>query len=195
MHLFRPSEGGGGVRGGPLFGNIALQLLVGHELQWSVMMSALVCNALAAQTSSVFVMSVKLTCFKNMFSITTVLCCCVKLAVTDGCRPHIRQLLLAHGVIVESDIDDAHEDAHTAHPGCRAFDHMEAGLQYCEERFLEVRPQPCLALTCLACCLCCSAMPPSLNRATGQAAGTAVQAAESVLYCQAILPGPAASIP
>ncbi|KAL3133431.1 hypothetical protein ABBQ38_007297 [Trebouxia sp. C0009 RCD-2024] len=53
-------------------------------------------------------------------------------------RPHIRQLLLAHGVIVESDIDDAHEDAHRAHPGCRAFDHMEAGLQYCEERFLAV---------------------------------------------------------
>ena len=58
--------------------------------------------------------------------------------MTGACRPHIRQLLLAHGVIVESDMDDAHEDAHTAHPGCRAFDHMEAGLQYCEERFLEV---------------------------------------------------------
>lgn len=71
------------------------------------------------------------------------------LAVDRACRPHIRQLLLGHGVIVESDIDDAHEDAHTAHPGCRAFDHMEAGLQYCEERFLEVRSQPCLKLVML----------------------------------------------
>ena len=57
-----------------------------------------------------------------------------------ACRPHIRQLLLAHGVIVESDVDDAHQDAHVAHLGCRAFDFMEAGLQYCEERFLEVKP-------------------------------------------------------
>ena len=71
------------------------------------------------------------------------------LAANCACRPHIRQLLLAHGVIVESDIDDAHEDAHTAHPGCRAFDHMEAGLQYCEERFLEVRSQLCLVMLCL----------------------------------------------
>lgn len=76
-----------------------------------------------------------------------------KLAVTGAYRPHIRQLLLAHGVIVESDIGDAHEDAHTAHPGCRAFDHMEAGLQYCEERFLEVGPQPCIDLPCHACML------------------------------------------
>lgn len=45
---------------------------------------------------------------------------------------------MAHGVIVESDVSDAHEDAHAVHEGCRAFDHMEAGLQYCEERFLEV---------------------------------------------------------
>ena len=55
-----------------------------------------------------------------------------------GCRPHIRELLLAHGVIVESDISDAPADAHAPHVGCRAFDHMEAGLQYCEERFLQV---------------------------------------------------------
>lgn len=68
----------------------------------------------------------------------------VKHAVAGACRPHIRQLLLAHGVIVESEIDDAHEDAHTAHPGCRAFDHMEAGLQYCEERFLEVELSPAM---------------------------------------------------
>ena len=70
-------------------------------------------------------------------------------------RPHIRQLLLAHGVIVESDVNDAHEDAHTAHSGCRAFDHMEAGLQYCEERFLEVGPQPalpCLHVLCITAC-------------------------------------------
>lgn len=40
---------------------------------------------------------------------------------------------------MESDVDDAHQDAHIAHSGCRAFDHMEAGLQYCEERFLEVQ--------------------------------------------------------
>ncbi|KAA6425635.1 MAG: Sulfate Permease Family [Trebouxia sp. A1-2] len=53
-------------------------------------------------------------------------------------RPHIRQLLMAHGVIVESAVSDAHQDAHAVHQGCRAFDHMEAGLQYCEERFLEV---------------------------------------------------------
>ncbi|DBA74396.1 hypothetical protein WJX77_006646 [Trebouxia sp. C0004] len=53
-------------------------------------------------------------------------------------RPHIRQLLMAHGVMVESAVSDAHEDAHAVHQGCRAFDHMEAGLQYCEERFLEV---------------------------------------------------------
>ena len=56
----------------------------------------------------------------------------------DSCRPHIRELLLAHGVIVESDISDAPGDAHNPHAGCRAFDHMEAGLQYCEERFLQV---------------------------------------------------------
>ena len=45
---------------------------------------------------------------------------------------------MAHGVIVESAVSDAHQDAHAVHEGCRAFDHMEAGLQYCEERFLEV---------------------------------------------------------
>lgn len=45
---------------------------------------------------------------------------------------------MAHGVIVESAVSDAHQDAHAVHQGCRAFDHMEAGLQYCEERFLEV---------------------------------------------------------
>lgn len=45
---------------------------------------------------------------------------------------------MAHGVIVESAVSDAHEDARAVHEGCRAFDHMEAGLQYCEERFLEV---------------------------------------------------------
>ena len=45
---------------------------------------------------------------------------------------------MAHGVMVESAVSDAHQDAHAVHEGCRAFDHMEAGLQYCEERFLEV---------------------------------------------------------
>lgn len=73
-----------------------------------------------------------------------------------ACRPHIRQLLLAHGVIVESGIDDALEDAHTAHPGCRAFDHMEAGLQYCEERFLAVGVSGCLGTVACALCDCTS---------------------------------------
>ena len=47
-----------------------------------------------------------------------------------------------------SGVEDAHRDAHVAHSGCRAFDHMEAGLQYCEERFLEVRYRQaaCLAV-------------------------------------------------
>lgn len=63
---------------------------------------------------------------------------CKTQALVWFCRPHIRQLLLAHGVIVEGDISDAPGDAHNPHAGCRAFDHMEAGLQYCEERFLQV---------------------------------------------------------
>ena len=69
---------------------------------------------------------------------------------------------MAHGVIVESAVSDAHEDARAVHEGCRAFDHMEAGLQYCEERFLEVLIHCWAAgealMQPLTSCCCCESM-------------------------------------
>ncbi|KAK9824383.1 hypothetical protein WJX72_009880 [[Myrmecia] bisecta] len=53
-------------------------------------------------------------------------------------RSRLRWLLLAHGVILEDSdwTDESGEEGAPAH--CRSFPNMDSGLQFCEEKFLEV---------------------------------------------------------